>query len=861
MSELYFTQDVPTLLTGLKTDLEGLSTEEAQSRLMNHGPNKLPEGKKITWLRRFLAQFKNVMVIVLLVAGLVSALVGEVGSTAVILVVVVLNAILGVFQESKAEKSLEALSNLSAPKAKVKRANQVLEISSEELVTGDIVLLEAGNTVPADLRLFEVASIKVEEATLTGESLPVEKDLALITNPNAPLGDRKNMLFLGSQVVYGRGSGIVVSTGADTEMGKIAQHLQTTKEQITPLQKRLATLSATITKGVILIAAIVFGIGLLWGRPLLDMFMVAVSLAVSAIPEGLPAVVTILLALGVQRMAKRNAIIRKLSAVETLGCTQIICSDKTGTLTQNRMTVQKIYTHERLLASDQIGEVDDVFIQALALCNDVTGEDEALLGDPTETALVALTTAKTKTDLLNQYPRIGELPFESERKLMTTIHQAHHQVRYLTKGAPDVLLDHCTQINTSKGVIALTEDIRQSITQQISQLSQQALRVLAFANKDEKELVAEQAESQLTFLGLVGMIDPPRAEAKAAVAACQMAGIAPIMITGDHLDTAVAIAKDLGILGPNNKAITGTELSALSDQQLATRINEFRVYARVAPEHKVRIVKAWQKRGKIVAMTGDGVNDAPALKTADIGVGMGITGTDVSKSVSSMVLTDDNFATIVLAVEEGRTIYANIQRAIQFLLSTNLGEVVFLFIGTLLNYTVLLPIHILWINLVTDTFPALALGFEKGTPDTMNRPPRENDANFLSDGVGKAVLYQGLASGLLSTATFFLGLSLYGPDIAMTMAFLAVGATCLFHSFNLRSNTLSLLKTGFISNIYLLLAFFASALLHSAVILVPPLRELFQLSPLSFQQWLITLGISFLIIPLVEIVKAFKRRK
>ncbi|MEG0943710.1 MAG: cation-translocating P-type ATPase [Angelakisella sp.] len=866
MTEQYFSMSPEQAEAALGSTKDGLSAQEAADRLEKYGANELPKGKKKGLLARFIDQFKNVMIIVLIVAGLISGFMGEVGSTVIIMVVVVLNAIMGVVQEGKAEKSLEALQKMSASHARVRRGGQVIEVDSMNLVPGDVVLLEAGNTAPADIRLTTCASLKVEEAALTGESVPSEKSIEAIPNPEAPLGDRVNMVYSGGNVVYGRGEGIVTSTGAATEVGKIAMHLGTDAQQTTPLQKKLAELSKILTIGVLIIAVIVFGVGMFWGRSAFDMFMTAVSLAVSAIPEGLPAVVTILLAMGVQRMAKQNAIIRKLSAVETLGCTEIICSDKTGTLTQNRMTVTQLWLPEGGVAAADFTGSCQPLMQALTLCNDVSVEqDGKLLGDPTETALVELARKKgwIRGETEAKYPRVGELPFDSERKLMTTAHTVEGGIRILTKGAPDMLLTRCTSLLVGGATEPMTVAWQQKILAQIGELSSQALRVLCYAYKDvsslPEKLTTEADEQGLTFCGLTGMIDPPRDEVRDAVAVCRKAGIRPIMITGDHEATAVAIAKNLGILDAGGKAITGAALEKLSDEVFDKTVQEYSVYARVAPEHKVRIVKAWQKLGKVVAMTGDGVNDAPALNTADIGVGMGITGTDVSKSVSAMVLTDDNFATIVTAVKEGRTIYANIQRAIQFLLSTNLGEVVFLFFGTLLNRTVMLPIHILWINLVTDTFPALALGFEQAEKDMMSRPPRSSSASFLSGGVGASVVYQGILSGSLTLASYFVGELLYGTEVAVTMAFLTVGAVCMFHSLNMRSATQSLFTVGIFGNTKLLLAILVSGLLHVSVMVIPMLRNLFELVALTPAQWALGVGIAALVIPVVEVVKLFIR--
>ena len=864
------------------TTSDGLSDGQIAERRQAYGQNVLPKDKKRPFFLRFLDQFKNFMILILLAAAVISAFSDELASSIIIVAVVVLNSLLGVVQEGRAEKALESLQKLSAPHAKVRRGGVVTEIDSADLVPGDIVLLEAGSAVPADLRLTQAASLKIEEAALTGESVPSGKNVGAIA-AKAALGDRKNMAFSGSNVVYGRGEGVVTATGTATEVGKIAAHLSGETKLKTPLQQKLDGLSGIITKGVLAIVAVMFVVGLLrlegglfpggeFNREgVLDIFMVAVALAVSAIPEGLVAVVTILLAIGVQRMAAQNAIIRRLSAVETLGSTEIICSDKTGTLTQNKMTVKSVFFGGKNFTDEQYEGGKNRFMLALSLCNDADERaDGSYLGDPTETALTRFAAEKgiKKSAATQAHPRIAELPFDSERKRMSTLHEFEGGVIQLVKGAPDVLLALCTHYAGGGGeVLPLDDGTRQSFLQEVSAMSKRALRVLSFAYREHDtlpETIDISLENNLIFTGLTGMIDPPRPEVFEAVKTCKAAGMRAVMITGDHRDTAVAIAMQLGIIDDESQALTGEQIDGFSQKEFEDGIDRYNVFARVAPEHKVRIVKAWQKRGKVVAMTGDGVNDAPALKAADIGVGMGITGTDVSKGVSSMVLTDDNFATIVVAVKEGRTIYSNIQRAVQYLLSTNIGEVVSVFIGSLIlapGTHLLLPVHLLWINLVTDSLPAIALGFEPPEKDVMAHPPRKADAGLLSGGVGITVLYQGVFVGLITLATYLVGARVYGsPQVGQTMAFLSIAAWSMFQTFNLKSNTQSILKTGITSNKNLLLAILVSSLLQVAVMVLPFAQSAFSIVPLSAQQWLVTLGIAFLIIPLVEIAKVFRRR-
>ncbi len=857
----------------LNSGYEGINDEEAVKRTQVYGKNELEEGKKKTLLGMFLEQFKNVMVIILLIAAAISGFMSELTDTIIILLVVIINAVLGVMQESKAEKALAALKKMSSPHVKVKRAGVVKQINTEAVVPGDIVLLEAGDYVPADMRLLQCASLKIEEAALTGESVPAEKIVAKIDGEDIVIGDRRNMAYSGSSVTYGRGTGVVTAIGMGTEVGRIASHLSNSESQETPLQKKLAEMSKYLTFGIIGISVVIFLAGILQGRNYFEMFLTAVSLAVAAIPEGLPAVITIVLAIGVQKMARRNSIVRKLSAVETLGSTEIICSDKTGTLTQNKMTVKEVYTDGGIQGAEGFTEENKsfaIFTHSLVLCNDSkasrTDRDTvSFMGDPTETALAYFASSKgIQKDAIDRLaPRINEIPFDSERKLMSTVNQINGIYRVITKGAPDVLLERCDRILLNGEIKALAEKDKNAILDANRKMAGKALRVLAVAIKDMEEvpekLTSGNTESEMVFVGLVGMIDPPRPEVKEAVRVCAEAGIRPVMITGDHRDTAAAIAMELGIIKDENEVITGSELNKINDEAFDDLVVKYSVYARVSPEHKVRIVNAWKKRGKVVAMTGDGVNDAPALKAADIGIGMGITGTDVAKGVSNMVLADDNFATIVIAVEEGRKIYSNIRKAIQFLLSSNLGEIVTLFVATMLNWTILFPIHILWVNLVTDTLPALALGVEKAEKDVMRQKPRKAKSSFFSDGIGFSIIYQGIFKGMLTLAAYIIGKSLYSEEIAITMAFATLGLIQLTHSLNVRSNTKSLFKLGVFSNPYLIGAIAVSALLQVVVIIVPFFNEIFRVQHLSLEQWGIVLAASLAIIPIVEVAKGLHK--
>jgi len=858
----------------LNSNSLGLTEDEASVRLQLHGPNELQEGNRKTIWSMFFQQFKDVMIIVLLMAAVIAGFMGEWADTAIIAVVVLINAVLGVSQESKAEKALAALKKMSSPYAKLQRNSSVQLHKSEEIVPGDIVLVEAGDYIPADFRLIEAVNLKIEEAALTGESVPVDKTSEAIEQPDIVIGDRKNMAYLGTSVTYGRGTGVVIATGMNTAVGEIAVHLNSVVSEETPLQKKLRELGKYLSIAVVIIAVIIFAAGVLQDRNIIEMLLTAISLAVAAIPEGLPAIVTIVLAVGVQKMAKRNSIIRKLSAVETLGSTEIICSDKTGTLTLNQMTVKEVYTSEQLFDNDEKAchkDTLELLMQAMTLCNDtkvtrIDSHNITTLGDPTETALIHYASAQGfhKDILEKTMPRISEIPFDSNRKLMTTINQVNGISRIMTKGAPDILLGRCNQIIINGQVHIINDRIIKEINEANHTMADKALRVLALAYKDSETVVesptTEITENDLIFLGLVGMIDPPRPEAQQAVKICQEAGIRAIMITGDHRDTAAAIATELGIIRDASEVLTGNDLDKIEERDFLKQVEKYSVYARVSPEHKVRIVRAWKQNNKVVAMTGDGVNDAPALKAADIGVGMGITGTDVAKGVSDMVLSDDNFATIILAVEEGRKIYSNIRKAIQFLLSANTGEVLTLFIATMLNWSILFPIHILWINLVTDTFPALALGMEEGEADIMKQKPRDSSASIFAEGMGTNILYQGLLQAILTLGAYYTGICWYGQEIAVTMAFATLGLIQLAHAFNVRSSTKSIIELGPLTNKYLLGATLISTILMVSVIVTPGLNQIFRLTHLNSDQWGIVVGLSLAIIPIVELVKFSARR-
>ncbi len=872
----YYCEEKEQVLSALGSGESGLSEQEAQSRLEKNGKNRLEAAKSKSLVRRFLEQLADPMIIILIAAAAISGVLAVIENESftdviIILAVVIINAVLGVYQESKAEKAIEALQEMAAATSKVMRGGKVQVIHSEDLVVGDIILLEAGDAVPADARILESASLKVEEAALTGESVPVTKFIDIINlrdgEKDVPLGDRKNMLYMGGTVVYGRGTAVVTATGMDTEMGKIADALQHTEEGDTPLQIKLNQLSKILTWLVLGICVIVFAVQIIKAGSFdfeiaLNSFMVAVSLAVAAIPEGLAAVVTVVLSIGVTNMSKRNAIIRRLTAVETLGCAQVICSDKTGTLTQNKMTVV-----------DFFGEDEKRLATAMALCCDAELDDDGnVTGEPTEAALVAWAAKLElkKPALKTGLPRCGEAPFDSGRKMMSTLHSYKDSVIQFTKGAPDVVIDRCTHYLKDGKPVPMTEEYKTAIIAANKEMADRALRVLACADRnwssDPENFEPETLERELCFIGLCGMIDPVRTEVKDAIVECRAAGIRPIMITGDHVDTAVAIAKELGIITPETYAITGSQLSEMSDEEFAAKFQQISVYARVQPEHKTRIVNAWRNAGYVTAMTGDGVNDAPSIKSADIGVGMGITGTDVTKNVADMVLADDNFATIVGAVEEGRRIYDNIRKAIQFLLGSNMSEVLSIFAATLLGFTILKPVHLLWINLVTDCFPALALGMEKAEPDIMQRKPRSAKAGIFSGGMGFDVAYQGAIVTILVMASYFIGHYIESgvweiansPD-GTTMAFLTMSMAEIFHSWNMRSQRNSIFSLRS-QNKTLILAGVASLVLTTLVCEIPFLANAFEFTSVSLKEYLIAVVLGVLVIPIVEIVKFFQRK-
>ena len=880
----FYAEEIGDVYRKLNTSEQGLSQEEALKRQQTYGKNQLVQPEKESLLRRFLNQLNDPMVIILLVAAAISGVLGIIhgegmADVVIILIVVVINSVLGVYQENKAEEAIEALKKMTAATSKVERDGKRMILESAEIVPGDIIYLEAGDAVPADGRIIESASLKIEEASLTGESEPVSKFIDILhlkdTSEAIPLGDRKNMCYMGSTVVYGHGKAVVTNTGMTTEMGKIAGALSEAEDEQTPLQRKLAELSVILTKLVIGVCVFIFIFALIRngnfsGPVILDTFMVAVSLAVAAIPEGLVAVVTIVLSIGVTNMSKRNAVIRKLTAVETLGSAQVICSDKTGTLTQNRMTVVETW-----------GDDEPLLIKAMALSNDavvdsiegdpVTGKIN-VLGEPTEAALVVYAERKGQPHeaMKSAYLRIGEAPFDSMRKMMSTVHNNDGKIIQFTKGAPDEVLKKCVSIYRNGKEVPLTDEIRDEVNAANAAMASQALRVLAgackFLDSEPSDYSAESLEHDLVFLGLMGMIDPIRPEVIPAIEECRVAGITPVMITGDHKDTAVAIANQLGLLTEDTLAITGSQLDKIDDDELQRDIAKYRVYARVQPEHKVRIVKAWRANDKVTAMTGDGVNDAPSIKNADIGVGMGITGTDVTKNVADMVLADDNFATIVSAVEEGRRIYDNILKVIQFLLSSNLSEVISIFVATLLGFQILKPVHILWINLITDSIPALALGVEKAEGDLMLRKPRDPKAGVFSDGMGFNIAYQGIMVSILTVASYFIGHYLesgvweiaQSPD-GITMAFLTMSMAEIFHSLNMRSqhNSIFTMKS---SNIYLFFAMILALVLTTVVIEVPFIANLFDFEVISFKEYAVAMGLAVSVIPIVELVKWIQRR-
>lgn len=862
--DLFYNLSQEESMEKLKTTKNGLKEDEVQERLENYGSNEFKEVKGKNTFQKFIEQFSDFLVIILIVAAVISGLSGELADAIIILIVVIVNAIIGVVQENKAEASLKALKKMAAPTANVIRDGISMEIPARELVPGDIILLEAGKYVPADLRIIESSNLKIEESSLTGESVPVEKNANLINDEKVPLGDRKNIAFMSSMVTYGRGKGVVIATGMDTEIGKIADMISNTEEEKTPLQNKLAEVGKYLGIGAIVICAVMFIVGILEGRPAMPMFMTAVSLAVAAIPEGLPAVVTIVLAVGVQKMIKRNAIIRKLPAVETLGCATVICSDKTGTLTQNKMTVMKVFTMDGY--ADNIMDAKKV-VEIINLCNDTQivqeGENIKTIGDPTETALIdlALKVNIDKRKLDEEYPRVDEIPFDSDRKLMTTFNRVQDGFDVNVKGAPDILISKCKYIIDKNGIRDLTSEDMELIKNKNEEMAKDALRVLAAAFKKVNHIDKEHAEEGLIFAGLVGMMDPPREEVKDAVKVCKKAGIRPVMITGDHKTTAVAIASELGILEKNSRAITGAELEDMTDEELIKNVKDISVYARVSPEHKVRIVKAWKANGDVVAMTGDGVNDAPALKIANIGAAMGITGTDVAKEAADMVLTDDNFATIVSAVEEGRTVFSNIKKSITYLLSCNIGEIITLFLAILLKWPEpLLPVHILWVNLVTDSLPALALGMEPPEEGVMNESPRNQSEGLFGRGLGLRIVLEGIFIGFITLTGFYYGWKSTGDEkVGRTMAFFILSLSQLVHSYNMRYENKSVIFNHMFKNKYLNWATAISAAIQFVVLFTPFTRRVFKVELLDFSHadTVTLLVLSPLVV--VEIGKAIRR--
>jgi len=858
----------------LRTNIHnGLSSEEVEKRKDKYGENKLDEQKKESLLKRFIKQFNDFMIIILLLAAVISAVVAKVEGSGdyidsiIIIAIVVLNAIMGLIQEAKAEKSLEALKKMTAPMAKVRRNGHVVTVKGTDIVPGDIVILEAGNYVPADCRLMNSYNLKIEESSLTGETVPVLKEANLLLKENTALGDTINMAFSTTIVVNGHAEGIVTETGMNTKVGKIAKMIITDESPETPIQKKLGEVGKTLGIGCLIICVCIFAIGLLKRIEPIEMFMTSVGLAVAAIPEGLPAIVTIMLSIGVTKMAKKNSIIRKLPAVETLGSSSVICSDKTGTLTQNKMQVTKIMD----IKGEALNDTSNFILELGTMCTDVEINNEngilEVTGEATETAIVdcALVHNKNKNELYTKMERINEIPFDSDRKMMTTIHIVNGRYRIITKGAPDVLLKRCTKCYENGNFIELDGNRLMKIEGYNNKMADNALRVIAVAYKDLDKLPAkidsQTIENNLTFVGLLGMIDPPREGVEEAVSTCKKAGIKTVMITGDHIATAKAIARDLGILKGKQLAITGAELDKIPQKELEKTIMNYSVFARVTPEHKVRIVKAFQSTGAVVAMTGDGVNDAPALKNADIGIAMGKNGTDVAKNASDMVLTDDNFVTIVEAVRQGRNIFENIRKAVHFLIATNIGEIVTIFMGLLLGIkSPLLAIQLLWVNLVTDSLPAIALGLEQPEKDIMNKKPRDNKKSLFSDGLWSKIFVEGIMLGMLTLLSFSIGNNLYGVEVGRTMAFVSLGLLELVHSFNIKSEE-SIFKVGLFENKYLMGAFILGSLLQILVVIIPTFAEVFKLVPLNSTQWLYTGIISIIPIIVMEIQKKINEVK
>ena len=885
---MWFTKSQEAVLKELNVNSKtGLSTEEAKNRLEKYGLNKLKGKPKKSLLQLFLAQLKDVLIYVLIGAAVINIIAhGSEGipDALIILAVVLINALVGVIQESKAEKALEALQQMTAPKSLVRRNGEVIEINSEELVPGDILIIDAGRYIPADVRLIESANLQIQESSLTGESVPSEKNADFITSDEKiSVGDKENMAFMSTIAIYGRGEGVVVATAMDTEIGKIAKILDEDENMLTPLQIKLEELGKTLGYGALAICGIIFVVGMLQGRQVVEMFMTSISLAVAAIPEGLVAIVAIVLSLGVKSMSRKNAIVRKLPAVETLGAVNIICSDKTGTLTQNKMTVVKTYTLNNLKdisdERNQKANVDETeLIRSFVLCSDASIDGGQDIGDPTEVALVVLGDKFNleKNTLNAEYKRVGENPFDSDRKLMSTLNEEGNKFRVHTKGAIDNILMRSNRILVNGEILPITDEAKAKILKVAENMSDDALRVLGVAFKDvDTEIAPEEMEKDLVVVGIVGMIDPPRIEVKDSIEEAKRAGITPIMITGDHKNTAVAIAKELGIATDISQSLTGSEIDSIPDEKFAKEINNYRVFARVSPEHKVKIVRAFKKQGNIVSMTGDGVNDAPSLKSADIGVAMGITGTDVSKGASDMILTDDNFTTIVHAIEEGRNIYNNIKKTIMFLLSCNLGEVLCVFFATVFGWAMpLVPTQLLWVNLITDTLPAISLGMDPGDKDVMNRKPRDPKESFFAEGAGMRAIVGGVLIGILTLVAFYLGI-IHSGDVPIkeakdgteivtygrTMAFIVLTFSQLFYSLSMRNSKKTIFEVGFFGNMFLIVSIIISIILQVLLISIPPIAEMFKVTALDPSHWGIVIGLSLIPFAINEIIKVVTRGK